>query len=768
MAQAVASRSFLWRFAMAMLRLLALIGLTAVVAFVVLDSPIGHRFVADRIASYAPYSGLRITVGRINGSLFGKAALRDVTFADSKGVFARVPEADIDWRPMSWFTSGLDVRRLSLRRGTLTRLPKLRPGDPEAPILPGFDIRVDQLEIVDLKLAEGVLGQPRRLDLKARVDIRSGRALVRLDSRLSGKDRLFALLDAEPDRDRFDLQVNLSAPQGGLLAELVDGEGGLDAVVTGKGGWRKWDGLLFARQDGRKFIALKLANRAGRYSVLGQAWPGDVLSGVAARAAGGTLSVRAGATLDDGVVDGDAALLGDGLRLDAKGAVDLTDNRFDDLRLTAVVRDPALAGGDLRLEGARATALLDGPFRDLEVDHRVVVGRLGIGTTRLENLSTQGVARYDGASWHVPLNLAADRIVTGEAAFDPRLVRATGRGTLLVTGTRITSDDLALDMPGLAARLHLDGDLAKGGYGLAGTAAVRGWPLRDIGVADAEGRLVLALGENVPWRLDVDLNGRLSRVDNATLSSLAGNAIRFAGRIGLGAGLPLTVEQARLDASKLSMTLAGRRLANGETTLAGSGRHATYGPFKVDASIAADGPRAVLVLADPWPPGELKDVRLALAPITGGFRIETEGGSALGPFKGTLGLFARAGEATRIEVERLAVWKTSVTGTVRLGQDAAEGALRLAGGGIDGTIALAPRDGGQGIDVALTADDASFEGGRLITIGSARLEASGVVAHDRSTLTGHVTGQGISIGQMFIGRMAANMRMENGNGQVTA
>jgi translocation and assembly module TamB len=40
------------------------------------------------------------------------------------------------------------------------------------------------------------------------------------------------------------------------------------------------------------------------------------------------------------------------------------------------------------------------------------------------------------------------------------------------------------------------------------------------------------------------------------------------------------------------------------------------------------------------------------------------------------------------------------------------GTLQLAGGGLDGTIALAPRGGGQGFDVTLTADNASFGGAR--------------------------------------------------------
>lgn len=48
-----------------LLGVVALLGL----AVAVLDSPVGHRFVADRLARIAPASGLRFEIGKIEGSL---------------------------------------------------------------------------------------------------------------------------------------------------------------------------------------------------------------------------------------------------------------------------------------------------------------------------------------------------------------------------------------------------------------------------------------------------------------------------------------------------------------------------------------------------------------------------------------------------------------------------------------------------------------------------------------------------------------------------
>ena len=148
----------------------ALLGVVAllVAMFAVLESPIGHRFIVDRIGRYAPASGLHVEIGRIEGSLMGQATLHDVTLSDPTGLFMRVPLVELDWRPLHWFTSGLDVRRLILRRGTMYRGPKFTPGDPNAPILPNFDIRIDRFELDRLTVAEGLLGERRRVDLVAK------------------------------------------------------------------------------------------------------------------------------------------------------------------------------------------------------------------------------------------------------------------------------------------------------------------------------------------------------------------------------------------------------------------------------------------------------------------------------------------------------------------------------------------------------------------------------------------------------------------------
>src|SRR5687768_2408744 len=66
---------------------LAGIVLLLVAALALLNSPIGQRWVVDQIAQVAPASGLTVEIGRIEGNLYGKARLHDVTLSDPKGRF---------------------------------------------------------------------------------------------------------------------------------------------------------------------------------------------------------------------------------------------------------------------------------------------------------------------------------------------------------------------------------------------------------------------------------------------------------------------------------------------------------------------------------------------------------------------------------------------------------------------------------------------------------------------------------------------------------
>ncbi|ANY19983.1 hypothetical protein A6F68_01467 [Tsuneonella dongtanensis] len=747
---------------------IAAILLLLVAALALLNSPIGQRWVVDRIAQVAPASGLTIEIGRIDGDLYGKAQLHDVTLSDPKGPFLTVPLVDLDWRPMSWFTRGLDVRELVTHRGTLFRLPELNPGDPDAPILPNFEIRIDKLEVRDLTIAKGLAGpEAHKANLLAKADIRDGRVMVTADGRLGRFDRLHMLVDAMPDGDRFDLELDYLAPKGGVIAGLVGTEAGYRAQVFGDGSWSQWTGGGYVTRDGANFAAFRLTNAAGDYTLVGQARPQPALApGLLRNAAGERVSYKATGTFADSAFDGTVRLVTSAIAGTATGRVDLGENTVEGLALTARLRDPSLFGPGTRVEGARLVATVDGPLRDLALEHRLSVAKFISGTTQVAGLEQQGTATYDGTRWTLPLDVALARVVTGTEQLDPRLVNGTVRGTVTWQGNRLASDKLAIVFPNARADLALQGDIAANTYRVSGPVVANGLAIDNVGTLNAGGRIVATFG-SAPWTLSADMRGRIPRVTNATLANLAGPSIAFSGGITTGGARPLDFRGVRIDAAKLNLTLDGM-IRPDRTSVAGRGRHVDYGPFTVEGAYTSRGPEAVLVFASPLPAAGLRDVRVAIAPIENGFGIETRGQSLLGPFDGTIDLYAPANGPTRLAIRKFDVWRTSVTGDLNLGDGAASGTLALAGGGLDGTIALSPRGGGQAFDAKIIAREARFGGETPISIGRADIEANGLLAQGRSTIGANVLAQGITYGTLFIGRLAARADLENGAGTVTA
>src|SRR3546814_4489915 len=73
---------------------IALLGLVALVALFLigLNSDAGRRFVVTQIEKYEFENGMKIGIGRLDGSLYGKMIVRDFSLADPKGRFLTSPE----------------------------------------------------------------------------------------------------------------------------------------------------------------------------------------------------------------------------------------------------------------------------------------------------------------------------------------------------------------------------------------------------------------------------------------------------------------------------------------------------------------------------------------------------------------------------------------------------------------------------------------------------------------------------------------------------
>ena len=113
----VVRRSPVSAFASGLAKLVVVTALVLIAAFAALvaflDTAPGHRFIVDRIAAMSPESGLRIRIGRIDGSIWGRTQLRDVRLYDPDGLFAESPEIEMDWRPLDFLFGRLLIHELA-------------------------------------------------------------------------------------------------------------------------------------------------------------------------------------------------------------------------------------------------------------------------------------------------------------------------------------------------------------------------------------------------------------------------------------------------------------------------------------------------------------------------------------------------------------------------------------------------------------------------------------------------------------------------------
>src|SRR5258708_18927723 len=247
---------------------------------VLLDTAPGHRWIVDRIAGLETAAGLRIHIGRIDGSIFGKSQLRNVSIADSKGIFLSSPNIKLDWTPGAWLENKLYVDSMTADRMSLVRLPRLKPSTKKGPILPGFDIHVGELRIERLDVGPQVGGRARSGSVKGKADVHSGRALVELFSKINnGGDQIVFHLDSQPDRNKFDVAARVIAPADGPMPSMIGTKRAINLLIGGNGSWARWRGTAALNLSGRPTVRLALGVDNGRYRLQCQWAPGQFLTG---------------------------------------------------------------------------------------------------------------------------------------------------------------------------------------------------------------------------------------------------------------------------------------------------------------------------------------------------------------------------------------------------------------------------------------------------------------------------------------------------------
>ncbi len=334
-----------WRHRHPILRAVA-IGLLSILlllsaAIWMLDSGPGHRLIIDRISALKPSSGLRIKIGRIDGSIWNKAKVRDLRLYDSQGLFLEAPEIDLDWRPAAWVANKLWIRNVESDLLILHRKPKLKPSLKKGPLLPGFDIHIGRLKVAKFRLEPPVAGRRQTVRVEASADIHKGRVLLKVDAGSNAGDRLTLQLDSEPDRDRFDLGAKLNGPAHGVIAGATGWNKPVDGVVSGVGRWSAWKGRATLDVGDIRLIELRLGVDKGKYALAGTLAPSSLLKGKLQRLTAPVIRVEGAATLADRKLAGMLGVKTPQIEIVTTGEIDLAASAYDGVVVDAVLFKPS-------------------------------------------------------------------------------------------------------------------------------------------------------------------------------------------------------------------------------------------------------------------------------------------------------------------------------------------------------------------------------------------------------------------------------------------
>jgi len=735
---------------------------------VLLDTAPGHRFLVDRLAGIETASGLRFHIGRIDGSVFGKAKLRGVSIADQNGVFLTSPEIDLDWAPGAWLYNSLHIDSVTAQRMNLVRLPKLKPSKTKGPILPKFDIHIGELRVDRLDVGPQVGGRARSGSISGQADVRSGHVLADLTARVNSGDRLAFHLDSEPDRDRFELAAKVTAPENSLIGSIAGTRRAIRLDVGGSGSWTRWRGTAALDLSDHAAARLSLGVDRGRYRLLGRWAPAQFLTGKFQRLTTPVVNIRGDATMTDRILDGELALTSPELRALAKGALDLANNRYRGVRLGVDLLKPPALFPNMTGKAVRLVWTLDGPFATADYSYRLTSPHVQFDNTGFDDLRAEGRGRFGPWPMRVPLRLSA-RAITGIGdVAGAMLARPQIEGWLDVTPKLVRGDGLKITSAKWNGKLSLLIDLVSGRFEVLLSGAMQRYLIPGLGVVDVMTDLKVVPGPNNKGSHVVGTaKAWVRRLDNSFFKNLTGGLPSLTTNLERGGDGIVHFTNLQLYSPKLRLSGSGQRNRDGTFHIVASGRQAQYGPLKLvlDGDIAR--PRVDLLLDHPNEALGIRAMHLLLVPSAAGFDYRASGGSKLGPFTSNGRILLPRNGTTVISIAALDAGGAHASGDLRADPGGFSGRLLLANGTLGGTLDFAPAaNGAQRIDAHLVGNGVHFQD--AFSVRSGRADGTIILAGDRTTVDGVIDARGLETSGATLARLTANAHLVNGVGQVRA
>lgn len=544
-------------------------------------------FVEDRLSG----PNRRIRIQDIEGVLSSNATIGTITVADNEGVWLRIVNASIVWsRSTLLFSQRLQIDRLAAERIEVVRrpvpdesLPAPESSSFRIPELP-IAVNLDELEIARASFGPGVFGLESEVSLTGRINLADGSLDAALDvTRLDGPGGRLALEAAyAAETEQLDLDLSLSEPENGVVANLLDIEGRppVDLSVAGSGPLAGLDVTLALDIEGRRALegltSLRGATGGLRFTSdlrgsiarLVPAQFRDFFGDETRLHASGTSREAGGMELDALRIESAA------LRLEASAGTS-ADGFLRRLALNATIDDGSgrpvllpLPGGGTRVDRA-GIDLSFGEGADDAWSGEITVEQLATTdfTARRATIELGGLARNLDDPAGRSVTFSADGALTGIVATRADVAEALGDSITLdidgawnagaplrIANAAVSGNGFTASFAGDMAELAMVGDYALTARSLMPFSGLAGRPLGGALDLRATGT-VRPVGGSFDLTIDSSAQDLAVGIDAA--DNLLSGTTTITGRVGRGED-GLVARRLRVANSQLELTADGR------------------------------------------------------------------------------------------------------------------------------------------------------------------------------------------------------------------
>ncbi|WP_136656969.1 translocation/assembly module TamB domain-containing protein [Nitratireductor sp. XY-223] len=223
----------------------------------------GLSLTASMIGSAASGQGRTVIISDLEGVIGGSPRIGQITVADETGTWLVANDVEADIALGRLLTGAVDVSRLHAGTVAVSRRP-VASRDAQtgggAPSLPAIPIRVDNIFLRSIDLAEPVLGEKAALQLTGSVLLRDSPVdmsgtldILRIDGTAG---EVSAAWKISPDSNELELKLNASEPADGLVARALNiyGLPAVNVDLSGSGPLDAWQANLAVELDGEKTV----------------------------------------------------------------------------------------------------------------------------------------------------------------------------------------------------------------------------------------------------------------------------------------------------------------------------------------------------------------------------------------------------------------------------------------------------------------------------------------------------------------------------------